>query len=167
MNGLETLNQVMQYIEEHLECHIDDKEIAKRAYCSAYHFKRTFSFLAGTSLQEYVISRRLSRATVELQDPLNNVIDIALKYGYNSPDAFTRAFQKMHGMTPTEARGCKHPLKTYPPMTFQVIVGGSKPLKIKIEELNSFGVVGINNRVTAFNVGEDAVIPVSFISFDG
>ena len=154
MNGLETLNQVMQYIEEHLECHIDDKEIAKRAYCSAYHFKRTFSFLAGTSLQEYVRRRRLSRAAVELQDPLNKVIDIALKYGYNSPDAFTRAFQKMHGMTPTEARGYKHPLKTYPPMTFQMIVGGSKPMRIKIEQVDSFKVVGIKNRVTAVNEGE-------------
>lgn len=154
MNGLENLNQVMQYIEDNLEYEIDEKEIAKRAYCSAYHFKRTFTFLAGISLQEYIRRRRLSRAALELQDPTFKVIDIATKYGYNSPDAFTRAFQKLHGMTPTEARGYKKSLKTYPPMTFQMIIGGSEPMQIKIERMDSFQVVGIKNAVTAIDHGE-------------
>lgn len=154
MNELETLNKVMQYIEENLENEIDEKEIAKQAYCSAYHFKRTFAFLAGISLQEYIRRRRLTRAALELRDSTIKVIDIAIKYGYNSPDAFTRAFQKLHGVTPTEARDDKQPLKTYPPMTFQIIIGGSEPMEIKIEQMDSFQVVGIKNRVTGVDVGE-------------
>lgn len=154
MNTLETLNKVVHYIERNLEYEIDEKEIEKLAYCSVYHFKRTFTFLSGISLQEYIRRRRLSRAAMELHDPAIKVIDIAVKYGYNSPDAFTRAFQNLHGMTPTEARDYKRPLKTYPPMTFQLIIGGSEPMKIKIERMDSFQVVGIKNRVTAVDVGE-------------
>lgn len=154
MNTLEPLNNVMQYIENNLEHEVDDKEIAKLAFCSAYHFKRTFSFLAGISLQEYIRRRRLTRAAIELQDSTIKVIDIAIKYGYNSSDAFTRAFQKLHGMTPSETRDYKRPIKTYPPMTFQINVGGSEPMKIKIESMESFQIVGIKSKVTGVDVGE-------------
>ncbi|MGV2644756.1 helix-turn-helix domain-containing protein, partial [Clostridium perfringens] len=91
-------------IDQNLENEIDDQEIAKRAYCSVFHFKRMFSYLAGIPLQEYIRRRRLTLAAFDLQDRTVKVIDIAIKYGYNSPDAFTRAFQGLHGITPTEAR---------------------------------------------------------------
>lgn len=154
MGSLEALNNVMQYIEENLEYEIDEGEIAKQAYCSAYHFKSMFSSLAGISLHEYIRRRRLSRAAIELRNSRVKVIDTAIKYGYSSPDAFTRAFQKLHGITPTEARDDKRSIKTYPPMTFQIIIGGSDPMKIKIEQMDSFQVVGIKNNVIAIDEGE-------------
>lgn len=154
MNPLENLNQVMRYIESNLEYDIEDGEIAKRAYCSAYHFKQTFSFLAGISLQEYIRRRRLSKAAVELQNPATKIIDIAIKYGYGSPDAFARAFRKLHGVTPSEARHYTESFKAYPPMTFHLNIGGNDPMEIKIEHVSAFQVVGIKNSVTAIDEGE-------------
>lgn len=154
MNMLEQLNGVFDYIEQNLEHEIDEKENAKLAYCSAYHFKRMFSYLAGIPLQEYIRRRRLTRAALELKDSTIKVIDIAVKYGYNSPDAFTRAFQNLHGMTPTEARTNNRTLKAYPPMTFRLSIGGSVAMKYRIEQKDSFQLVGLSNRVTPIDEGE-------------
>lgn len=155
MNVFESLNKALHYIEQNLENEIDEYEIAKHACCSIYHFKRMFSYLANITLQEYIRRRRLTLAALELQDNKTvKVIDIAMKYGYNSPDAFTRAFQGLHGITPTEARTSNHSLKAYPPMSFRLSIGGSKPMKFKIVQKDSFQVVGIYNRVTAVDVGE-------------
>src|SRR5690625_2434258 len=104
MNSLEHMNQAVGYIERNLSNEIDYREVARIARCSEYHFKRMFSFLAGITLSEYVRKRRLTLAAFELKDKGEKVINVALKYGYHSPDAFTRAFQLIHGITPTEAR---------------------------------------------------------------
>ncbi|MFD0619146.1 GyrI-like domain-containing protein [Paenibacillus sp. GCM10027629] len=154
MNMLENLNGALEYIEQNLENGIDEHEVAKRAYCSVYHFKRMFSYLAGIPLQEYIRRRRLTLAAFDLQNSRLRVIDIAVKYGYCSPDAFTRAFQSLHGTTPTEARTNNRSLKAYPPMTFRLSIGGSEPMKYRIENKDSFQLVGITNRVTAVDVGE-------------
>lgn len=128
MNVLENLNEALDYIDQNLENEIDEQEIAKRAYCSVFHFKRMFSYLAGIPLQEYIRRRRLTLAAFDLQDRTVKVIDIAIKYGYNSPDVFTRAFQGLHGITPTEARNTSHSLQAFPPMTFRLSIGGSEPI---------------------------------------
>lgn len=151
---LENLNEALAYIERNLKNEIDENEIAKRVYCSVYHFKRMFSFLAGISLHEYIRRRRLTLAAFELQNGTVKVIDLAIKYGYNSPDAFTRAFQAIHGITPTEARTHNCSLKAYSPMTFRLSIGGSEPMKYRIEHRDSFQVIGISNRVTPIDVGE-------------
>lgn len=90
---LKGMNAALTYIEDHLDSHIDLKEVAKRAYCSEYHFKRLFSLLSGITLSEYISRRRLTVAALELKNQDVKVINVALKYGYHSPDAFSRAFQ--------------------------------------------------------------------------
>lgn len=154
MNVLQHLNDALDYIEKNLAADIDELEVARRACCSVFHFKRMFSFLAGIPLQEYIRRRRLTLAALELQDRTSKVIDVALKYGYQSPDAFTRAFQTMHGMTPTEMRTSSRSLKAYPPMTFRLSIGGGEPMKFRIVQKEAFQVVGIKNRVTAIEMGE-------------
>jgi AraC family transcriptional regulator len=154
MNMLENLNGALDYIEQNLEKEIDEHEIAKRAYCSVFHFKRMFSYLAGIPLQEYIRRRRLTLAAFDLQDRTNKVIDIAIKYGYNSPDAFTRAFQALHEITPTAARTTNRSLKAYPPMTFRLSIGGSEPMKFRIEQKDAFQLFGVSNRVTPVDSGE-------------
>lgn len=154
MNMLNQLNDALDYIEQNLEYEMDDNEIARRAYCSVYHFKRMFSFLAGIPLQEYIRRRRLTLAALELQDRTVKVIDIAVKYGYQSPDAFTRAFYNMHGMTPTEARLSSRSLKAYPPMTFRLSIGGREPMKYRIEQRDAFQLIGISNHVVAVPEGD-------------
>lgn len=121
---LKSMNEAIKYIEENLTNEIDFKEVARLAYCSEFHFKKMFSFLAGVTLSEYIRRRRLTLAAFELKDSNVKVIDIAIKYGYNSPDSFTRAFQNLHGLTPSEARINGRSLKAYPRMTFQLSIKG-------------------------------------------
>ncbi|MGK8686879.1 AraC family transcriptional regulator [Bacillus cereus] len=147
MDSLKNMNAAMQYIEENLTHEIDFKEVAKIAYCSEYHFKRMFSFLAGISLSEYIRCRRLTLAAFELKNSDAKVIDVAIKYGYNSPDSFARAFQNLHGITPSEARSSSHSLKAYSPMTFQLSIQGGHEMNYRIEEKDSFQIIGITKRV--------------------
>ncbi|MCM3782060.1 AraC family transcriptional regulator [Neobacillus mesonae] len=154
MNMLEHLNGALDYIEQNLQNEIDEYELAKRACCSIFHFKRMFSYLAGIPLQEYIRRRRLTLAAFDFQDRSVKVIDIAIRYGYNSPDAFTRAFQSLHEITPTAARMTNRPLKAYPPLTFRLSIGGSEPMKFRIEQKEAFPVLGVSNRVTPIDSGE-------------
>ncbi|MED2751123.1 AraC family transcriptional regulator [Bacillus thuringiensis] len=147
MDSLKNMNAAMQYIENNLTHEIDFKEVAKIAYCSEYHFKRIFSFLAGISLSEYIRCRRLTLAAFELKNSNVKVIDIAIKYGYNSPDSFARAFQNLHGITPSEGRNSSHSLKAYSPMTFQLSIQGGNEMNYRIEEKEPFRIIGITKRV--------------------
>lgn len=147
MDSLKNMNAAMCYIENNLTNEINFKEVAKLAYCSEYHFKRMFSFLAGISLSEYIRCRRLTLAAFELKNSDAKVIDVAIKYGYNSPDSFARAFQNLHGITPSEARNSNHSLKAYSPMTFQLSIQGGNEMNYRIEEKESFRIIGITKRV--------------------
>ena len=147
MDLLAKMNSALQYIEENLTNEIDFKEVARLALCSEYHFKRMFSFLAGVTLSEYIRRRRLTLAAFELTDTQARIIDIAVKYGYSSADAFTRAFQSLHGITPSEARNSGQPLKAFPRMTFQLTIRGGNEMNYRIIEKEAFRIVGIQKRV--------------------
>lgn len=144
---LEHLNRAIAYMEEHLDEEIDVREAARIALCSEHHFKRMFSFLAGVSISEYIRRRRLSHAALELQGTDARVIDIALKYGYSSPDAFTRAFQQLHGVTPTEARLPGQRLKAYPRMAFRLTIQGGMEMNVRIVEKEAYRIVGLMKTV--------------------
>ncbi|WP_416729881.1 AraC family transcriptional regulator [Fictibacillus sp. JL2B1089] len=147
MDSLKSMNDALQYMEEHLQYEIDFAEVAKRAVCSEYHFKRMFSFLAGIPLSEYVRRRRLTLAAFELQNSDVKVIDVAVKYGYSSPDSFTKAFQQMHGITPSESRKKGHSLKAFPRMSFQLSIKGGSEMNYRIVEKEAFSIVGLKKRV--------------------
>lgn len=147
MDSLENLNRALQYIEDHLEEDIDLKEAAKRAHCSDYHFSRMFSFLAGIPLSEYIRRRRLTLAGFELQAGDLRIVDVAVKYGYRSADAFSRAFQALHGITPSSVRSHASSLVAYPQMTFQLTIQGGNAMNYRIIEKESFGIVGMMKRV--------------------
>ncbi len=148
MDSLKKMNEALSYIEENLTDDIDFKKVAKLALCSEYHFKRMFSFLAGVTLSEYVRRRRLTLAAFELNNSNIRIIDVAIKYGYSSPDSFTRAFQGLHGVTPSEARNNSQSLKAYPQMTFQLSIKGGSEMNYRIEEKEAFCIVGIKKRVS-------------------
>ncbi|PFU45059.1 AraC family transcriptional regulator [Bacillus cereus] len=166
MDSLKNMNAAMQYIEDNLTHEIDFKEVAKIAFCSEYHFKRMFSFLAGISLSEYIRCRRLTLAAFELKDSNAKVIDVAIKYGYNSPDSFTRAFQNMHGITPSEARSTIRSLKAYSPMTFQLSIQGGSEMNYRIEEKEPFQIIGIQKRVPIVFSGVNEEIASMWKSLD-
>ncbi|MGG1366686.1 AraC family transcriptional regulator [Priestia megaterium] len=147
MDLLRNMNRALHYIEENLTNDIDFREVARLALCSEYHFKRMFSFLAGITLSEYIRRRRLTLAAFELKDSNIKVIDVAIKYNYSSPDSFTRAFQNLHGITPSEAKKNGSSLKAFPKMTFQLSIKGGNEMNYRIEEKEAFHIVGIKERV--------------------
>jgi len=147
MDSLSNMNKAMAYIEEHLTEDIDYSEISKIACCSEYHFKRMFSFLSGIGLSEYIRRRRLTLAALDLKDKSLRIIDVAVKYGYDSADSFSRAFHSMHGILPSEVRNSNIQLKAYPKMTFQLSINGGCEMNYRIVEKGPFNLVGFKKRV--------------------
>ena len=147
MDMLRSMNEALRYIEENLTGEMDYKEAARRALCSEYHFKRMFSSLAGIPLSEYVRRRRLTLAAFELADSRVRVVDASVKYGYQSPDSFARAFMQLHGISPSEAREHGHSLKAYPPMAFQLSIQGGEGMNYRIVEKSAFRIAGLKKRV--------------------
>jgi AraC family transcriptional regulator len=146
MNTLENMKNAIDYIEKNLDSEIEYAKIAQIALCSQYHFQRMFAFLIGVPLSEYVRRRRLTLAAFDLQYGHEKIIDIALKYGYYSPDSFSRAFMAMHGITPSKAREKGITLKAYPRVTFSLSLKGVVEMNYRIEQKNSFAVVGVKQR---------------------
>jgi len=132
----------LAYVEDNLTSEINQDVLARIACCSAYNFYRMFSFITDISLTEYIRRRRLTLAAIELQNGDVKVIDLALKYGYDSPVSFTRAFQALHGVTPTEARAGGVTLKAYPRISFQISIKGEKEMDYRIENKEAFQVFG-------------------------
>lgn len=157
MGWLDRLRASIDYIEENLDGEIDFNEAAKKAFCSVFHFNRMFAILTDVTVVEYVRRRRLTLAAQELMCENTKIIDIALKYGYESPDAFTRAFQRVHGVSPSAARESGVHLVAYPRITFQLILKGGIDMDYKIVEKDSFTVVGKTRKFTDSNDGTENV----------
>src|SRR6185369_9445258 len=102
MDFLEKMNAAMDYVEAHLTGEIDYAELAHTAGCSEYHFSRMFPFVTGQSLSLYIRRRRLTQAALELRDSAE-LLELAVRYGYSSVDAFSRAFREVHGVAPSHA----------------------------------------------------------------
>ena len=143
MDWLDRMNQAMDYIETHLTETIEAETAAKLACCSTYHFQRMFSFITGVPLSEYIRRRRFTLAAFELQNTEARVIDLAFKYGYESHEAFSRAFVRMHGITPALARDKGVVLKAYPRMSFHITIKGESEMNYRIEERDAFEVFGL------------------------
>ncbi|MBU5484373.1 AraC family transcriptional regulator [Clostridium sp. MSJ-11] len=136
MDWLERMNKALDYIEDSLDDKIDYTKIAQAAYCSEYHFSRMFSSITGISLSEYIRRRRLTLAAFEIQKSDVRVIDVAIKYGYQSADSFSRAFQKTHGIKPSDARNKSVQLKAFPRISFQISIKGDKEMEYRIENID-------------------------------
>lgn len=117
-NAFNRMNRVMDYIERHLDSGIDPDQIARIAGCPAEQFGRIFAFLANLSLPEYIRRRRLTLCAVELQASAVKAIDVATRYGWESPAAFSRAFRQFHGITPSRARRKDAVLRIHPRLSF-------------------------------------------------
>ena len=142
MEWLERLNQSLDYIEENLSGTVSYERAAQIACCSVFHYQRMFSYIAGIPLGEYVRRRRMTEAAFELQTNGMKVIDAALKYGYESPTSFNRAFQSVHGVSPVSARKEGVILKAYPRISFKISIKGDAEMNYKIETKNAFRIVG-------------------------
>ena len=134
----------IEYIEKNLITDIDINMVAQKTKCSSYHFQRLFSSLVGITLSEYIRKRRMTLAAIEIQNSNTKIIDIALKYGYDSHSSFTRAFQIIQGVTPSKARIDGVPLMAYPPLSFQFILKGVEAMQYQIIETQPYKVFGMD-----------------------
>lgn len=155
MEWLERMNRALDYMEANLTGEIQLSEVAGMACCSTYQFQRLFSFIADVPLAEYIRRRRLTLAALELQDGDGvKVIDVALKYGYESPVSFARAFHALHGVTPAMARRPGTALKAYPRLSFLITIKGAEAMNYRIESKESFEVFGIEEIFRTGGGGE-------------
>lgn len=143
MEWLKKLSAAIDYIEDNLDGDISYNEAAQIACCSTFYFQRIFSYVSGISLSEYIRRRRMTQAAFELQRANTKVIDIALKYGYNSPTSFNRAFQSVHNIAPTAARNMGSTLNAYPAIRFSVQVTGRNAMAYHITKKQSMRMVGV------------------------
>ncbi len=136
MDWLKRINRALDYVENNLDSEIDYSKVSQAACCSEYHFSRMFSSITDVSLSEYIRRRRLTLAAFEIQKSDIRIIDVAVKYGYDSADSFSRAFQKVHGINPSSARDKGVQLKAFPRISFQISIKGETEMDYRIENLD-------------------------------
>lgn len=141
MEWLKRLNNALNYIEENLDQKIEYEKLTQIAGCSVYHFQRMFSYMAEMPLSEYIRNRRLTKAALDLQRG-EKVIDVAIKYGYESPTAFNRAFQKFHNVSPSKAQKEGTFLKARPPISFKIMIKGVEQMEYSIVKKDKMRIVG-------------------------
>jgi AraC family transcriptional regulator len=146
MDYLRRLNDALDYIECNLDGYIDYKIAADLACCSVSYFQRMFSFITDVTLSEYIRRRRMTLAAFELQNSDIKIIDLAIKYGYESPDSFSRAFQSLHGLIPSKARNSGISLKAYPRIAFQISIKGDVEMNYRIEKKEAFMILGVKRH---------------------
>ncbi len=134
MDWITGLQKAINYIEDHILEDIDYETVAAQSFSSSYHFQRIFSILCGFTIGEYIRSRRLSMAGNELAKGNIKVIDAALKYGYESPDSFAKAFQRFHGILPSQARCHGSNLKSFSRLVLKISLEGGKAMNYRIEK---------------------------------
>jgi len=138
MDFIQSLQKAIDYMEEYLLEPITYEDVAKHVYMSSYNFHRTFSLVTGITANEYIRNRRLSMAGQEISMSGNKVIDIALKYGYESPESFTKAFSRFHGITPNVARRAGSSLKSFSPLLIKIKLEGGTGMDYRIEKREPF-----------------------------
>ena len=146
MNWITGIQRAIDYTEAHITEEIDYGAVAREACSSAFHFQRVFSIMCGFTLGDYIRMRRLSLAADELIHSDGKVIDIALKYGYETPESFTRAFSRFHGITPTEARN-GGTVKSFSRLSVKLILTGGNEMDYRIEKPGEIRVVCRRARV--------------------
>jgi AraC family transcriptional regulator len=159
MNWFRHLNDSLDYIEENITSELDLESIALKAYSSYHHFLRMFYILSGINLGEYIRKRRLTLAASDLLMSDEKVIDIALKYQYQTPESFTKAFKEFHGVSPRDARKHKGVLKSFSKLSFQIKIGGSNEMNYKMIHKDNLNFTGYVIDVTTKNGENFKVIP--------
>ena len=131
--SIQLIQQAITYMEEHILEEINYADAAKTVHMSCYNFHRTFSFIAGMTANEYIRSRRLTLAAQELQSTDISVTDAAYKYGYDSPESFSKAFSRFHGSTPKQAKQKGAKLHLFNPLVIKITLEGGSIMDYRIE----------------------------------
>ena len=158
MLWMEAVGEALRYIEEHITDEISPEVIAKQVNLSPFYFQKGFSMLCGFTLGEYIRNRRLALAGKDLAAGDEKIIDVAMKYGYESPDSFTKAFTRFHGVTPTRVRKGDVTLKSFAPLKIKITLEGGYLMDYKIIKKEAFS--GIANAKTFSYEGAKDKVPM-------
>lgn len=140
MNWISGIQKAVDYVEAHITEELDFCEIAKQAYSSSFHFQRVFSILCGFTLGDYIRMRRLSLAGSELAATDTRILDIAVKYGYDTQASFSRSFTRFHGVSPSQVRSGAN-LKSFSRLSVKLILDGGNMMDYRIETKDAFKIV--------------------------
>lgn len=154
MDWITGIQQAIDYIEEHIIEEIDYEEVAKRAYSSSFHFQRVFGIMCGFTLGEYIRMRRLTLAGSELLKKRSKIIDLAFKYGYGTPESFSRAFASFHGIIPSKVKNSCF-LKSFSRLNVKIDLIGGNILNYRIEEKSEIILIGFKKHFTGVPYGEE------------
>jgi len=149
------IQKAVSFIEENITEDLTAGRIATEVNTSAFYFQRGFSMLCGYTVGEYIRMRRLSLAGSELLSSDIKVIDLAIKYGYDSPDSFTKAFIRFHGCTPTDVRRRGANLKSFAPLHIKLTLDGGKVMEYRIEKKPAFKVMGVSRMFSYESANKD------------
>lgn len=148
MDWITGIQRAVDYVEAHLTEPVDYEEAAKQAYSSSFHFQRVFSILCGFTLGDYIRMRRLSLAGKALASSGIRVIDAAFKYGYDTPESFSRAFTRFHGVSPSQAKQGGAALKSFSPLSVKLILDGGTMMNYRIETKDAFRIICKKKQVS-------------------
>lgn len=149
MNGwADGIQDAIRYIEENITEDLNIEDIAACSYVSAFYFQRIFHVLCGVTVGEYIRNRRLTLAAQELSRENDKVVNIAMKYGYDSPDSFARAFNRFHGVSPSAATKKGARLRAYAPLHIKISLEGGTMLEYKITEKAAFTIMGKSKKMS-------------------
>ena len=145
-NLISNIERAIKHVEDNITKVLDIENISGAAYLSPYYFQRIFHGLCGITISEYIRFRRLTLAAEELVAGNSKVIDVALKYGYDSPDSFSRAFTKFHGISPSAAKVQGQSLRSFAPLKIKASPKGNNIMEYKIVEKSAFTIVGFSRK---------------------
>jgi AraC family transcriptional regulator len=151
LDWINSMQNAINFIEDNILNEIDYDKIAQCAYSSTFHFQRMFNMLTGFTIGEYIRNRRLTLAAQELSASNTKITDIASKYGYETSEAFAKAFQRLHGVTPSAARKPGVILKSFNRLSIQITLKGDKEMNYKIVSKEAFKIFGKDFKTSVIN----------------
>ncbi len=155
MEWAEAIGEAVKFMESHITENITMYEVAKQVNISPFYFQKGFSILCGYSIAEYIRNRRMALAGEELITSNITVMELAMKYGYDSPDSFTKAFSRFHGSTPLAVRKNKSMIKTFAPLKLTISLKGGYRMDYKIIKKEAFTVLGASKEFSYENAKQE------------
>ncbi len=155
MEWTEVISEAVSYIEEHIMEDVTMYDIASHVHVSPFYFHKGFSILCGYTVMEYIRNRRLALAAQELLANDSTVMELAMKYGYDSPDSFTKAFTRFHGNSPSVVRKDKTMIKDFAPLKLTISLKGGYTMDYRIAKKEAFTVLGVSKEFSYKDAKQD------------
>ena len=146
MEWISCLKETLRYLEDNLRTEVDIGSVAKHVYVSQYHLQRGFQIVTGCTVGEYVRNRRLYEAARELTETDARILDVALRWGYDTPESFTKAFTRFHGLTPSQLRADPSRIRRFLPMQIHIEVTGGSKMNYVVSPLFPMKLIGFQRE---------------------